>query len=222
MLSDCCCSLYAIIALLASRLSSLLLCVFRSSLHAVRSTLPTFCLWQHVTRYSLFAVRCWLFASRCSVFVSRCLVLVSRYSPACCSLRKTYCTLLVIPYSPLTAQLSLLSSGLVSSADRCTSSRIVHPCSRCVIRFLPRKSPPHWCSSLAAVCLLFRSQHANRLSHLVSCCSQIPVRNLLFSARRSLRAAQFLFFASLCVPLGSCYSYLAARRLLLSIFIFFN
>ena len=84
------------------------------------------------TPFLLFAVGYWLFASRCPVFVSRCLVLVSRYSPACCSLRITYCTLFVIPYSLRTAQLSLLPSCLVSSADRCTSSRIVHPCSRCV------------------------------------------------------------------------------------------
>ena len=74
----------------------------------------------------------------------------------------------------------------------------------------------------SAVCLLFTSQHVNRLSRVVSCCSQIPVRNLLFSARRSLRPCQFLFLAFLCVPLGSCYSYLAARRLLLSVFNFFK
>ena len=86
------------------------------------------------TPFLLFAVGYWLFASRCPVFVSRCLGLVSRYSPACCWLRITYCTLLVIPYSPRTAQLSLLSC-LVSSTDRCTSSRIIHPCSQCVIRF---------------------------------------------------------------------------------------
>ena len=48
----------------------------------------------------------------------------------------------------------------------------------------------------------------------------MPVQNLLFSDRRSLRAAKFLFLASLCVPLGTSYSYLAARRLLLSVFIF--
>ena len=118
--------------------------------------------------------------------------------------------------------LSLLSSRLMSSADRCTSSRIDHPCSRCFIRFSTRKYPPQ-CSSHAVVFLLFISQHANRLLHFVSRYSQIPVRILLFSARRSIRLAQFLFFASLCVPLRSCYSYLAARRLLLSFFFnFFN
>ena len=117
--------------------------------------------------------------------------------------------------------LSLLSSRLMSSADRCTSLRIDHPCSRCFIRFSTRKYPPQ-CSSNAVVFLLFISQHANRLLHFVSRYSQIPVRILLFSARRSIRLAQFLFFASLCVPLRSCYSYLAARRLLLSFFNFFN
>ena len=91
-----------------------------------------------------------------------------------------------------------------------------------VIRFSTRKCPPHWCSSLAGVCLLFISQHANRLLHLVSRCSHIPVRNLLFYARRSLRPPQFLFLASLCIPLRSFNSYLAARRLLLYVFNFFN
>ena len=85
--------------------------------------------------YSLLPFCCSLLAIGC---FSRCLVLVSRYSPACCSLRITYYTLPVIPCSLLTAQLSLLSSRLVSSADRFTSSRIVHPCSRWFIRFSER------------------------------------------------------------------------------------
>ena len=131
------------------------------------------------TSVLLFAFGYWLFASRCSIFVFRCLALVSRLlaahylqNPARYSLLATH------------GQLSLLSSRLMSSADCCKSLRIDHPCWQCVIRFSTRKYPPHWCSSLAAVCLLFISQHANHLLHLVSRCSQIPVRNLLFSARR--------------------------------------
>ena len=129
------------------------------------------------TSVLLFAFGYWLFASRCSVFVFRCLALVSRLlaahflqNPARYSLLATH------------GQLSLLSSRLMSSTDRCKSLRI-DPCWRCVIRFSTRKYPPQ-CSSLAAVCLLFISQHANHLLHLVSRCSQIPVRNLLFSSRR--------------------------------------
>ena len=41
-LLNCCCKLYSIIALLASRLSSPLICIFRSSLQAPHSTLLTF------------------------------------------------------------------------------------------------------------------------------------------------------------------------------------
>ena len=44
LLLDYCCSLYAIIALLARHLSLLLICVFRRSLHAYRSTMVAFCL----------------------------------------------------------------------------------------------------------------------------------------------------------------------------------
>ena len=97
----------------------------------------------------------------------------------------------------------------MSSADRCTSSRIDRPCARCIIRFSKREYPPHSCSSLAAFFLPFISQYANRLLHLVSRCSQIPVRNLLFSARRSLRPAQFFF-------LSASHSVLVTRILLLA------
>ena len=219
LFSDCYCSLYVITALLTSRLSSLLNYVFWCSLHGVHSILLTFCWWQHATRYFRFVVRCWLlaFASFCSVFVTRCLALVY-----CCSLKLLAAYYLLNParYSLLAThgQLSLLSSRLMSSADCCKSLRIDHPCWRCVIRFSTRKYPPHWCSSLAAVCLLFISQHANRLLHLVSRCSQIPVWNILLSAHRTFRPAQFLFFVLFCVTLHSCYSYLTARRLLLPVF----
>ena len=171
--------------LLASRLSSLLICVFLSSLHAVRSTLLTFCWWQHATRSSIFAVRCWLLAVCFSLFAF-CFSLISSR------------------FSLLARFLSLLSSRLVSSADRCTSSRIVHPCSRCVIRFSPHKYPPQWCSSLAAV--PYYSHHRTLIAFhtMFFCCSQIPIQILLFSAHQSLGAAQFLFLASLCVPLSCC------------------
>ena len=163
------------------------------------------------TSVLLFAFGYWLFASRCSIFVFRCLALVSRLlaahflqNPARYSLLATH------------GQLSLLSSRLMSSTDCCKSLRIDHPCWRCVIKY-----PPHWCSSLAAVCLLFISQHTNHLLHLVSRCSQIPVRNLPFFfsqiaspysvlvPRFSLRPTPFLVLVSCYSPIVAfCFKFL--------------
>ena len=155
----------------------------------------------------LFAFGYWLFASRCSIFVFRCLALVSRLlaahylqNPARSCLLATH------------GQLSLLSSRLMSSADCCKSLRIDHPCWRCVIRFLTRKYPPHWCSSLAAVCLLFISQHANHLLHLVSRCSQIP----LFEICCFLLADSFALLSSCSSLLFASHSVLGTRILLLA------
>ena len=145
LFSDCCCSLYVIIALLASHICSLQIGVFWSSLHAVRCTLfAIHCAhfaddsMLRATSVLLFAFGYWLFASRCSVFVFRCLALVSRLlaahylqNPARYSLLATH------------GQLSLLSSRLMSSTDCCKSLRIDHPCWRCDIRFSTRKYPPH-------------------------------------------------------------------------------
>ena len=160
------------------------------------------------TPFLLFAVGYWPFASCCSVFVSRCFVLVSRYSPACCTLLVANCTLTryccglsVIPYSLLTAQLSLLSSRLVSSADRCTYSHIVHPCSRCV-----------------AVCLVLTLQYANRphTLFLVARRSLFEICCVLIAARFALLSSFFRF--SFLRPARFLYSYLAICRWLLSVF----
>ena len=142
-----------------------------------------------------------LFALHCSLFAC--------YSPTCCTLLVANCTLpryscglSVIPYSLPTAKLSLLSSRFVSSADRCTYSHIVHPCSRFV-----------------AVCLVLTLQCANRPHTLFLlarrslfeiCCVLIATRFTLLSS--------FFFRFSFLRPARFLYSYLAICRWLLSVF----
>ena len=151
--------------------------------------------------YSLFYFCCSLLAIGCLLLaVPFCFSLiwhsfrVTRPLAARCVLSIVYCILLVTPYSlltPLTAQLSLLSSRLVSSADRYTYSRIVHPCSRCVIHFSPRKSPPH----------------AHRYHSTL-----IASQTLFLVARRSLFEICCFLLADRFALLNSCFSLLFASH----------
>ena len=148
---------------------------------------------------------CYYRSSRQSPFFAT--FLVTRPLGACCVLLTAPCSLLLTRYSPPNYSFCLLASSRPLIVARCSSLLAI-----CYL-FLTQQISSHTNARRTLQSAYYLHHCTLIASHtwFLSSCTQIPVLDLLYSARRSLPAAQYFFLASLCVPLRSCFSYLAAR-----------